>query len=203
MRNVSKGFPLLAAVLGCLIIGANPASAGDDDSSSSTPASTEPALTFPEGFVPRIDFAHVTWSALDQSQAEWQAQLDEAKRRVSSGRKKLGVGLSLVGAGLAVQLIGGRGCIQSGFVETDDCTGETVALYIAGGLAALAGGVTTAFGLVQYVNARDDVANLEARPPSPSSNPSGSPVAVLPLGDRQAISISVASRWTVGYRFNW
>lgn len=106
------------------------------------------------------------------SQDALQLQMDQARRRRSSGKKKFWLGIALGGAGAVMASTGsGLGCDNYG------CYTSSTELATIGAYTMLAGGVLDLWGLVQWISASGEVADLAAQGAIRSSNNSRRPLS--------------------------
>lgn len=124
------------------------------------------------------------------TRAQWQEEYDVATRRKNSGKRKMLYGLIGNGVGFVVMMAGVGSC---DFYSTD-CSGSN-ALVGIGAITTLAGGGYFVWGLIDYYDARGDMASLERRRPSGA--------AALPVADGHAIAFTAGRSPSLGYRVSW
>jgi hypothetical protein len=142
--------------------------------------------------------AHSSAGFLQQpsiSQSDWQRQYDAAKVRKDGSKKKMLIGLGLVGGGAVMIATGGSNCtIEVNFVP--NCGMSAMSKL---GLATnAAGGGVFIWGLVQFFDANSELNRLAA------TKPAGKNVSVsIGMGQHQTLSLGLGQRSTVGYRVSW
>jgi hypothetical protein len=158
-------------------------------------AADEPPMT--EVATARLDFssAHLT-TLIDLAQGDWQKEYDIAKARKNNGKKKMFIGLALDGAGIATIFAAGTSCGIEDALR-DGCS-RNLSVMAIGGLMGAGGGIAFIWGLIEYIDGNGDVRSLERQRPASQNQ-----AAEIPLGNHQAVALTVGKRSSLGYRVSW
>lgn len=130
------------------------------------------------------DFVRAETQTPQMAQTQWQESYDVVQTRKRSAKRKMYVGLGAVGGGLLITAVYGSG--------DDRLHSEE---FTTGMLISAGGGVVFAWGLMQYLDASDDMNRLNDRRPADSAS--------IRLTDHQAIRLGAGSSSSVSYALSW
>lgn len=150
----------------------------------SSPASAQ-SLTLP------ASRASVSFLPQSSGTPTWQEEFDAAQAKKASAKKKMLIGVALVGVGTALTITsaGGVSCEANGFdFSCDSGSGGRIGL-----LASLAGTGLVAWGAFEFYEATNELNRIGPRRTT----------VLLPLGTRQAVVVTSNLSPSLGYAVSW